>query len=108
MIDVVFLLLVFFMLASQFGRNQVVPVPLAGASGAYDGPPRLIDVTPQGVLLNGVAISLSTLPDAVAKLMRADTDILVLRGRNGATLQRIMTVTDNLAAAGYTSTVLVE
>ena len=31
MIDVVFLLLVFFMLASRFGIDQVIPLPLAAA-----------------------------------------------------------------------------
>jgi len=45
MIDVVFLLLVFFMLASRFGVDTVVPFPLAGGGGSYAGPPRLVDMT---------------------------------------------------------------
>lgn len=46
MIDVVFLLLVFFMLASRFGLEAMMPLPLVGAGGgAYSGPPRLVDIS---------------------------------------------------------------
>lgn len=45
MIDVVFLLLVFFMLASRFGQDVAIDLPLGVASDRpYQGPPRLIDV----------------------------------------------------------------
>jgi biopolymer transport protein ExbD len=106
MIDVVFLLLVFFMLASRFGTDATLPLPLAAAGGEYSGPPRLIDVLPEGTLLNGVEVT--DLPSALAPLMQQPTDMLILRGKDGATLQRIVTVTEALRAAGYTSVVLVE
>ncbi|MBV1897445.1 MAG: biopolymer transporter ExbD [Rhodobacteraceae bacterium] len=107
MIDVVFLLLVFFMLASRFGADAVIPLALAGqGGGTYDGPPRLIDISPDGIALNGIAVT--NLPAAVAPLMQQPDDMLILRGQNGADLQRIITVTEELRRAGYTSVVLVE
>ncbi|AVO39409.1 ExbD/TolR family protein [Pukyongiella litopenaei] len=108
MIDVVFLLLVFFMLASRFGMDQVLPLPLAGGGGTYDGPPRLIDIAPQGLRLNGSEIAEAALPDALAPLMTTPSDVLILRGRDGADVQRIVSVADILTAAGFRSIVLVE
>jgi biopolymer transport protein ExbD len=108
MIDVVFLLLVFFMLASRFGLDQVLPLPLAGAAGVYDGPPRLIDIAPDGLFVNGAPVDDSSLNAAVAALMQAPSDMLILRGREGADLQRIVAITDRLRAAGFTALVLVE
>ncbi|MGH1355301.1 MAG: ExbD/TolR family protein [Thalassovita sp.] len=106
MIDVVFLLLVFFMLASRFGLDAVLPLPLAGGGAAYSGPPRLIEITPQEVTLNGVPIT--DLVAAVSPLMSDPADILVLRGRDGATLQHVVTVSEILESAGFTAIVLVE
>ena len=106
MIDVVFLLLVFFMLASRFGTDAILPLPLASTGGEYTGPPRLIDVYPGKVTLNGVEIA--DLPQALAPLMQSPTDMLVLRAQDRASLQRIVTVTEGLRQAGYSSVVLVE
>ncbi|MGJ8530069.1 ExbD/TolR family protein, partial [Maritalea sp.] len=47
MIDVVFLLLVFFMLASRFGMDMHIPMQISGAGSGYSGPPRLVDVRPE-------------------------------------------------------------
>lgn len=106
MIDVVFLLLVFFMLASRFGVDAVLPLPLASKGGEYSGLPRLIDVSPEGVALNGVPTT--DLLTALAPLMTDPSDMLILRGTDGTTLQRIVTITEELQAAGLTSVVLVE
>ncbi len=106
MIDVVFLLLVFFMLASRFGVDEVLPLPLASGGGSYTGPPRLIDVTPGRVLLNGAEVG--SIVSAVTPLMEAPTDPLILRGKDGATLQHLVDIAAKLRAAGFTSIVLVE
>ena len=106
MIDVVFLLLVFFMLASRFGIESILPLPLASAGQEYSGPPRLIDVLPNQELLNGIASA--DIARDLAPMMQAPTDLVILRGRNGATLQRIVTVTEILRDAGFISVVLVE
>lgn len=107
MIDVVFLLLVFFMLASRFGTEAMIDMPLAGGSGqAYEGPPRLVDVSPQGYRLNGVEVA--DLVTALQPLMSAPSDMVILRGQEDATLQHIIAVMETLKAAGLTSLVLVE
>lgn len=106
MIDVVFLLLVFFMLASRFGSDMTLPLPLAAAGGEYTGPPRLIDVTPNGILLNGAQTT--NLIGDVVPLMQKPTDMLIMRGKDGATLQHIVSVTEELRDAGLTSVVLME
>lgn len=107
MIDVVFLLLVFFMLASRFGIDAAISLPLAGAGPTqYSGPPRLVEIRPEGVALNGRAVD--DLSAALRPLMTAPTDIIILRGRDGASLQRVVTVVEALGAAGFTRVVLVE
>lgn len=107
MIDVVFLLLVFFMLASRFGIEAMLPLPLAAGGGdSYSGPPRLVDVAPDRVELNGRAVS--DLAAALEPLMTSPGDMVILRGQDGADLQRLVDVSGGLRAAGLTSLVLVE
>jgi len=108
MIDVVFLLLVFFMLAARFGAEQSIPLRIGAGAGAWEGPPRLVDVLPDGQRLNGVAVSPEGLVAGLVPLVAAPTDPVVLRPRDGASLQRLVDVMEALAAAGYTGLVLVE
>lgn len=108
MIDVVFLLLVFFMLAARFGVEQAVPLATGGGAGAWEGLPRLVDILPEGQRLNGVAVSPEALVAGLAPLMAAPADTILLRPREGAALQRLVDVMETLAAAGYTGLVLVE
>lgn len=108
MIDVVFLLLVFFMLAARFDQSAVVPITLGGGGGAYNGPPRLVDVTPDAVLLNGVQIPQDELAHAVAVLMDSPNDLVVFRARGAADVQRIIDVMSDLRQEGLTALTLVE
>jgi biopolymer transport protein ExbD len=108
MIDVVFLLLVFFMLASQFGRDTALPFAAGGADAGYDGPPRLVAVGPQSVALNGQAVPLAAISDALAGLTTAGDDVIVLRAVDGASLQRLVEIAETLAASGFTNLALVE
>ncbi|MDX5402057.1 MAG: biopolymer transporter ExbD [Rhodobacterales bacterium] len=109
MIDVVFLLLVFFMLASRFGSDAVVPLRLGGAAGEdYSGPPRLIDVLPEGQRLNGVDRTLEEVVSALEGLTDSRADTIVLRARDGAALQRVVTVVSALRDAGFTAVAVVD
>jgi biopolymer transport protein ExbD len=108
MIDVVFLLLVFFMLASRFGTGAVLPLPLAAGGGEYSGPPRLVDISPSQIMLNGVPVTEESLASRLETLMQTPGDTVILRGQDGADLQRVITVTEELQAAGLTALVLVE
>ena len=110
MIDVVFLLLVFFMLASRFGVDTHLPLNAAGQAGddAYSGPPRLIDILPKGVRLNGQVVEGTQLAADVLDLTEAPSDTVILRARDGAGLQRVVDVMQRLSDAGLSALVLVE
>lgn len=107
MIDVVFLLLVFFMLAARFGTDQSIPVGAAlSGGGDYRGAPRLVTVAPGEVRLNGQAVRREALPVALRPLMPDADALVVLRPVGGADLQAVVHVLDTLAAAGITRVVL--
>ena len=108
MIDVVFLLLVFFMLAARFGADQAIPLRIGAGAGEWEGPPRLVEVLPEGQRLNGVAVTPEGLVTGLAPLMEAPGDPVVLRPRDGASLQRLVDVMEALSSAGYTGLILVE
>ncbi len=108
MIDVVFLLLVFFMLASQFGHDKALPLSAAGGDGSYTGPPRLIDIGADDLRLNGVVVRMDKLSGKLGPMMETDDDIIILRGDDEATLQRLIDVAQFLQAAGFTRLSVVE
>jgi len=106
MIDVVFLLLVFFMLAARFGTDFALPLQTAGSGAAYSGPPRLVGITADGVTLNGVVVD--DLPAALAPLMSSPDDAVLLRARDAATVQDLVRTLDDLRAAGLTQLIVVD
>lgn len=108
MIDVVFLLLVFFMLSSRFGLDQVLPMPLVSGGGDFSGAPKLVDVLPDGLRLNGVDQTTESLLNELHRLMGKPTETIILRSTNGADVQRIVLMTETLRNAGFTALVLVE
>lgn len=110
MIDVVFLLLVFFMLASRFGIDMHIPLNVAGSDSGkgYSGPPRLIDIEPDALLLNGIALSPDALLDQIGELAAKPDDTIILRPRDGSDLQRVIAVMETLSGAGYSALVLIE
>jgi biopolymer transport protein ExbD len=108
MIDVVFLLLVFFMLASQFGVDRVLKLGAGGSQGAYSGPPRLVRITADGPLLNGTHVTLETLADRLRPLVRSNADTIVLQAATGASYQGLMDVASALSAVGFTALAVVE
>lgn len=110
MIDVVFLLLVFFMLAARFGVDMTLPLTLAGSAGdqSYSGPPRLVDVLPEGIRLNGAAIDPSELAGRLEGLTESSEDVVVLRALDGAVLQRLVDTIALLEDAGFSAFVIAE
>jgi biopolymer transport protein ExbD len=108
MIDVVFLLLVFFMLAARFGADQSLPISAAGGSGPYSGPPRLIDIYPDGLRLNGVETGVKRLLTELQELTGGEPATIVMRPRSGADVQRIIEVMTLLRRNGMTQLALVE
>ncbi|SHE93531.1 biopolymer transport protein ExbD [Loktanella atrilutea] len=107
MIDVVFLLLVFFMLAARFGMDTALPLIAAGSGEAYSGPPRLVDVAPDGLALNGVSMPLDALVARLDTMTEAPTDMIVLRPAADTDLQRAVDVMLAMNAAGHARVVMV-
>ena len=108
MIDVVFLLLVFFMLASQFGRDQAIPLSMGGIGAAYEGPPRLVTVTADGLRLNGTPVEPLTLIKRMKVLVSEKSDAIVLQPDSAASLQHLMDAAGVLSEAGFTGLVVME
>jgi len=108
MIDVVFLLLVFFMLASRFGMDQVVEMPIASGGDDASGAPKLVDILPEELRLNGINLPLDRLVAELKTLVETPQDTIVLRSLQEANVQRIIAVSEALQAAGFKALVLVE
>ncbi len=110
MIDVVFLLLVFFMLASRFGTEGALNLSLAasGQGAEWSGPPRLVEIGAGGALrLNGAPLAPGALVGALGALMAGPSDAVVLRADEGAAVQDLVAVADALRGAGLTQLLLV-
>ena len=108
MIDVVFLLLVFFMLAARFGAEGSVALTVGAGGAAYEGPPRLVEISPDGTRLNGVPTDGAALIGALEQLSKSGDDVVVLRARDGADVQRVIDVIEMLRNGGFSAVALVE
>ncbi|MBU2956238.1 biopolymer transporter ExbD [Paracoccus sp. 1_MG-2023] len=110
MIDVVFLLLIFFMLASRFGMDAVLPIAggSEGVASEWQGAPRLVDIRPGGLALNGTPVDPADLPAALADIMPDPAAGVILRAQDDAALQRLVDVMDLLNGAGLTNLILIE
>ncbi|MGY9045714.1 MAG: ExbD/TolR family protein [Rhodobacterales bacterium] len=99
MIDVVFLLLVFFMLASRFGGERSLGLIVAGQGSGYSGPPRLVTIYPERMTLNGVDVTAEDLTSEIGQMTEDPGDIVVLRAADDAALPRVVDTLDLLGAA---------
>jgi len=110
MIDVVFLLLVFFMLASRFGTASVLSVtsPSGGASTQWQGPPRLITIHTAGLSLNGVPVAAQDVPAKIAPLLDTPADPILIRAVGKADLQALIDLLERLSNAGFSGAMVVE
>ena len=96
MIDVVFLLLIFFMLVARFGVDKVIDINLPsalGQSSQYEGAPRLVEIKPDNiVLLNGTQISLDQLSSKLSQLMPSPNALIIVRSSAEANTQDLLDV----------------
>lgn len=103
LIDVVFILLVFFMLASSFldWRSIALSAASGKASGGGVEGSLLVDVGRDAVRLSGKTLTLEALQSAVAERVAADpAQKVLLRPARGVAMQRLVNVLDRLEAAG--------
>lgn len=103
LIDVVFILLVFFMLASSFldWRALRISVPAVDAAAAVGGS-MLVRVHADGSLdLNGEPVQLALLVQRMGEQLGRDPQQRILvQPRGGVALQALVTVLDALAEGG--------
>ena len=96
MIDVVFLLLIFFMLVARFGIDKVIDINLPSALGhnsQYEGAPRLVEIeSGKLVSLNGTEIPLDQLSSKLSKLMPSPNALIILRSSTEASTQDLLDV----------------
>jgi biopolymer transport protein ExbD len=108
MIDVVFLLLVFFMLAARFGQEGALDLRIAGAATSeWQGPPRLIRVAAEELFINGQPATPSTLEQSLSRPTVTNSDPILIRADEGVGLQRLLDIMAELEAAGFANLVLV-
>ena len=96
MIDVVFLLLIFFMLVARFGVDKVIDINLPsalGQSSQYEGAPRLVEVKSGNIVsLNGTQISLDQLSSKLSQLMPSPDALIIIRSSEEANTQDLLDV----------------
>ena len=96
MIDVVFLLLIFFMLVARFGINKVIDINLPSALSQnvqYEGAPRLVEIKSGNIVsLNGSQITLDQLSNNLRELMPSPSALIILRSSAEANTQDLLDV----------------
>ena len=96
MIDVVFLLLIFFMLVARFGVDKVIDINLPsalGQSSQYEGAPRLVEIKSGNIVsLNGTQISLDQLSSKLSQLMPSPNALVIVRSSAEANTQDLLDV----------------
>ncbi|WP_024328460.1 biopolymer transporter ExbD [Thioalkalivibrio sp. ALR17-21] len=103
LIDVVFILLVFFMLASSFLDWRAVELEApaeAGGAGSMEGA-MLVEVRPDDLRLGGIAVPAAELRERVSARLAEDADTRVLvMPVAGVNMQRTVEILEALADAG--------
>ena len=109
LIDVVFILLVFFMLASSLVKWQAIELgaPASATAGTPVVGSWLVRVQPEGLDLNAEAIATVELAGRVAARIGEDpTQRILVQPAPGVSLQRLVDVLDLLREAGATNLTL--
>lgn len=111
LVDVVFLLLVFFMLVARLNMPQSIAVE-PPSEGGFDAPRNsvLIRLGPDsGLDLNGRAIDISDLPSEIAPFLDRDPETRILvQSAYETPLQGLVQVLDSLRTAGADDLTLLE
>ncbi len=106
LIDIVFLLLVFFMLTSTFMVPEAIELELPESNSAQvsDITPIVVSLNPAGQLaLNGERIELKQLREAIEPLIKQNADTpITLKSDASTQVQQLLQVMDEIRAAGGT------
>jgi len=107
LVDVIFLLLLFFMLSSTFTQFGQVEIGAPSGSGGTAAPPKALLVLEGDVLrLNGQAFGEEDLLTRAQSLLDSDIDSLLVLVRGSTSTQQLVTVMTRLRSLeGLTTTV---
>ena len=106
LIDVVFILLLFFMLATNFDQRRSIDVIGSGVSTGeqqIEQPAIRLHIAPNGVRLNGQSINESALPESLRRMLPGPGSVLLVSADDAVPLQSVVTVLDQLNAASITN-----
>ena len=113
LVDVVFLLLLFFMLASTFSRFSVIEVGLGGtgrpaaATAQFDRVLLTVDAD-RRLLVNGQPVDRVALVETLRRSGTADSQRILLRPTSRATTQDIVSALELARSAGAGDVILVK
>lgn len=105
LIDVVFILLVFFMLASSFADWRAIDLTQPARQGGGEAMTGavLIDVRVDAIRISGQPVTLEELTSIAARhVTRTPDRLFIVRPQQGVALQQAVTVMDSLNVAGVT------
>lgn len=110
LIDVVFILLVFFMLASSFLDWRSIELSAPGASSG--GEPLegavLVEIRSDGIRLSGETLTHETLVQRIQAILARDASRRILvKASPGVVMQETVSVLDSLSAAGVSDLSLI-
>lgn len=106
LIDVIFLLLLFFMLSSTFSLYSQLDLGVAGAGsgGGGERPKLLISVAADGVLrLNGRETMIDGLPEAIERFVEQGVARAVVVPKGDVRLQELVATLERLKQTGLQS-----
>lgn len=106
LIDVVFILLIFFMLASSFfdWREIRLDAPVHAATGNSDEEALLIEIRPNQMLINGLFIFEDNLVNDLKKIIaKQPNKRILIKPTAGVPLQTVVSVIDSIKSAGGTN-----
>ncbi|MEM7176512.1 MAG: biopolymer transporter ExbD [Pseudomonadota bacterium] len=109
LIDVVFILLVFFMLASSFLDWRSIRLESGQAGGATPGVvgALMVTISPDGLRLSGLGVTRDQLAGRLAPSLAEDPGRrIAIRPTGGVDMQRLVKLLDDLAVLGATNVVL--
>ncbi len=110
LIDVVFILLVFFMLASSFLERRAIELdaPAGSAAGGVMEGAILVQVRADGIRVSGTPVTLENLGATIAeRISRVPDARVVVQPAQGVVLQDAVRVLDRLSVAGVENVSLV-
>ncbi|QPC41839.1 biopolymer transporter ExbD [Kaustia mangrovi] len=110
LIDVVFLLLLFFMLASTFARFASVDIAIGqeGGGAPSDRPAVLVSVTQEGgYAVNGTAVELAALAQALADAAAEEEVRIIVKPSASARAQDVLQAVERAKAAAVGPVVLI-